>query len=228
MSALSIVEYCVFGVVCCLSLIFTILFHLSWFDFVVAVTACGYMMFLSKRNFINFIVGFVSVLLYVVVSYQSKLYGEVIFYLAFDCPMSIISFVIWNKNKDTKLTVQSKSLKWKDLLWITAVCAAGVVGYAFLLKAIGGRLVIIDSISTVVSVVATLLMCLRYREQWIMWVVVYVVSIIMWALAGNLLMILMSSYCLVSCFFGFINWTLSSKKQVQDTSPTKKETVPIE
>ena len=70
---------------------------------------------------------------------------------------------------------------------------------------------VVDSISTVVSFIATLLMAKRYREQWFMWVVVYIVSVIMWATTFDLLMLIMSSSCLVSCLIGYINWSTNAK-----------------
>lgn len=113
---------------------------------------------------------------------------------------------------ETKLKVKSKKLSVKQTILICVSSVAVVVGYAFFLKAIGGVNVFVDAISTVVSFIATLLMAFRYREQWIMWVIVYIVSIIMWATTFNLLMLMMSISCFVSCFIGFLNWTLTSKK----------------
>ena len=54
-------------------------------------------------------------------------------------------------------------------------------------------------------------MALRYREQWVMWVIVYAVSIIMWAITFDLLMLIMSLGCFISCFVGFINWSKNEK-----------------
>lgn len=39
-----------------------------------------------------------------------------------------------------------------------------------------------DSLTTVVSVIASMLYLLRYSEQWLMWVIVNVLSIAMWVM----------------------------------------------
>ena len=55
-------------------------------------------------------------------------------------------------------------------------------------------------------------MALRYREQWFMWIIVYAISIIMWATTFNLLMLIMSICCFISSIIGFVNWTKSANK----------------
>ena len=90
-----------------------------------------------------------------------------------------------------------------------------IVLYSLILDAIGGVNTLIDATSTIVSFIATILMCLRYKEQWYMWLVVYLVSIIMWATTFDLLMLIMSISCFISCFIGFINWK-QEKKTIQN------------
>ena len=99
----------------------------------------------------------------------------------------------------------------KQMFFTISVSLVAVVLYSLLLKSIGGVSYVVDAISTVVSFIATLLMAKRYREQWFMWVVVYIVSVIMWSITFNLLMLIMSACCLISCVVGFVNWSISSK-----------------
>ena len=64
------------------------------------------------------------------------------------------------------------------------------------------------------SFIATILMAKRYREQWFMWIVVYIVSVIMWSTTFDLLMLIMSASCLVSCIIGYINWSRSANTNI--------------
>ena len=74
------------------------------------------------------------------------------------------------------------------------------------------------------SLIATILMAMRYREQWFLWVVVYIVSIIMWATTFHLLMLIMSIACFISCFIGYISWSIGIKKQtVQNKEKQQKK-----
>mgnify|MGYP002239765616 CR=1 FL=1 len=59
-----------------------------------------------------------------------------------------------------------------------------------ILKWMGGNLPFMDSLTTVVSVVASFLYLLRFSEQWAMWAIVNALSIVMWIMvfiAGRLL-----------------------------------------
>jgi len=215
--ALEIFNYVFFSLVIVLCLILTIIYNLSWLTFVVCATSIVYIVYLSDRNLLNFLVGFVSSTTYIIVSYRAHLYGEAIFYLCFDIPMILVSFLMWQKHMETKLKVETRKLSAKKIIIIILVSAAVVVGYGFVLRAIGGTNSFVDALSSVVTLVATLLMATRYREQWIMWIVVYIVSIVLWATTFDLLMLIMSISCLISSVIGYINWTISAKEEPKQT-----------
>lgn len=206
-------NYSFFSLVIVLCVVLTICLKLKLLTLVSCVAGIFYVVFLSDRNIWNFLVGFVSSTTYIIVAFNAKLYGEVIFYLIVDLPMIFISFFMWKKHVQKDFRVDSKKLSVKQIIAILMVSCASVGVYAYILKLIGGQNVVVDAISTVVSFIATLLMALRYREQWFMWIVVYLVSIIMWATTFDLLMLIMSISCFISCFIGFINWTKAVKKE---------------
>ena len=65
--------------------------------------------------------------------------------------------------------------------------------------------------STVFSLVANALMVLRYREQWVLWIIVDVVTVIMWIIAGDFLMTIMWAIYLINAVYGLIMWTKMSR-----------------
>lgn len=206
-----------------IAIVLTFVYKLDWFNLLVCISGVLYLALLADRNFINFLIGIINVTIYVVVAYKFKLFGEVIFYCFFDLPMAFISYFLWRKHKDTKLTVKSRSLKLSTWLIIVGICSVAVFAYGLFLKFIGGENVFIDALSTVVSTVATLLMAFRYKEQWFMWIVVYVVSIIMWCFAFDVLMIIMSVECTIISILGYVEWKINTKKQLNLTPETKQE-----
>lgn len=208
-----IANYTFFSLVILATFVLTIVLHLDWLAFVSCAASIMYVVFLSERNLINFFVGFVSTVTYIIIAYQSHLYGEVIFYLVIDIPMIFISFFMWRKHMETKYKVEANRLSVKNITYIFIIGAFLVVSYGSLLKLIGGENTYIDALSTVVTVIATLLMALRYQEQWLMWIIVYIVSIILWTTSFNLLMLIMSASCLLSSIIGYISWGLSSKNK---------------
>ncbi len=82
------------------------------------------------------------------------------------------------------------------------------------LKEAGGSSVNLDGLTTVIAVVAQLLMILRYREQWLLWIGLNVISIILWLQAeeGSLPIVIMYSAYLLNSIYGYYNWTKLTKQ----------------
>jgi len=211
-----------FGLIITLCIILTICFKLNILTLISCIAGIVYVVFLSDRNIWNFLIGFISSTTYIFISYKAKLYGEVIFYLIIDLPMIFVSYFAWRKHVDKSFKVAAKKLSIKKILIISIVSVVCTGLYALILKSLGGVNVVVDSISTVVSLIATILMTLRYREQWFMWMIVYSVSIIMWATTFDLLMLIMSISCFVSSIIGFVNWTKSANKNQPLDSTSQK------
>jgi len=78
-----------------------------------------------------------------------------------------------------------------------------------------------DSLTTVVSVVASFLYLLRFSEQWAMWAIVNALSIVMWIMvfmqgdSSALLIIIMKSINFINSTYGFLNWRKIAKENAQ-------------
>lgn len=194
-----------FSVVFVLCLVLTIVLKLSWLSFVSAIFGILYMVFLSERSVFNFLIGLVSTLTYTIITYNVHLYGETIFYLTFDLPMILISFLFWkNHLENNKVKPREISTRNKIILLVSSLVI--IYLYSLFLNLIGGEFVLIDAASSITTIIATILMSQRFREQWFMWVVVYVISIIMWISVFDILMLIMSICCFISSLVGYINW----------------------
>ena len=201
-----------FGIMIVLCIILTIYLKLSIITLISCIAGIIYVVFLSDRNIWNFLIGFISSTTYIFISFKARLFGEVIFYLIIDLPMIFISYFAWKKHVNEDFKVDAKKLSLKNILIISFISLVSVAGYALILKCIGGVNVVVDSISTIVSLIATILMALRFREQWVMWIIVYAVSIIMWITTFDVLMLIMSICCFISSIIGFVKWSKSAKK----------------
>ena len=210
---LNVLHYTFFSLVMLACVILTIVLKLNWLTLIACLSSICYIVFLSDRNILNFVIGFISSTTYIFVAFKARLYGEVIFYLLIDLPMIFISYLMWKKNMENALRVNAKRMSYKQIIISIVVSIIFVVAYSFFLKMIGGVNYVIDATSTVVSFIATLLMAKRYREQWFMWIIVYIISVIMWSTTFNLLMLIMGASCLISCVIGYINWSISAKKK---------------
>lgn len=154
--------------------------------------------------------GFANIIAYIVVSWIGRFYGEVMLNALYYLPTQFVGMYLWNKNYNHENeTVKTKKMQLLPTLILLGATAIGIVLYRLLLMKLGGNSAWLDSTSTVISIVANALMVMRYREQWTLWIIVDVVTVIMWALNGDAIMTTMWAVYLVNAFYGYINWSRS-------------------
>ena len=208
-------------------MIFTVLvvgLSIYWRDTVMGIlcslTGIWCVVLTAKGRISNYWIGIINVVLYAFISYGYQYYGEVMLNALYFFPMQFIGAYIWIKNKkeNTLETVKVLKLTNKQRVAYAIIAIVGTLGYSMVLKMMGGSLPLIDSMSTVFSVVAMILMAKRYMEQWILWIVVDVVTIVMWVVVmiqgGNdISVLLMWVAYLGNAFYGLFNWLKMLKEQ---------------
>ncbi len=158
--------------------------------------------------------GFVNIIGYVVVSWMSRFYGEVMLNVLYYLPTQFVGIYLWNKNYNQEQEkVQGRKMRPVTTVIMLAATALGIVLYRMILIKLGGNSAWLDSTSTVISVVANALMVLRYREQWTLWIIVDAVTVIMWGMSGDPIMTTMWAVYLVNAVYGYINWSRMSRRE---------------
>ena len=164
----------------------------------------------------NYFFGTINVLLYAIVAWNAKYYGDVMLNLFYYFPTNMIGWVAWIKHMDKeKNEVYKKRMTWKQDVMLAFISVVGVLGYSYVLKLLGGNLPMVDSMSTVFSVIAQILMIKRFMEQWIIWIIVDIVSVIMWIAAffnggESIAVLIMWSVFLVNAVIMFVKWLKES------------------
>ena len=161
----------------------------------------------AKGSIWNYAPGLVNVCGYLYLSWNNRLWGEVMLNVYF-LAMQFIGFYMWMRNMKTRTEVKvHRPLTEHQWMYTGAFAVAGVVLYKMLLQALAGQAVWLDSTTTVLSVIAQLFMAWRLRDQWIVWIVVNIFSIAMWATRSDALMCLMWTAYLVNAFYGYHRWS---------------------
>ena len=177
---------------------------------VICVILCG----MGKVS--NYLFGTANVILYAIVAFKAKYYGDVMLNLFYYFPTNIIGWILWKKHMDKEANVVYKRrMTLKQDLILILVSAVGIWGYGYILKCMGGNLPLVDSMSTVLSVIAQILMIKRFTEQWIVWIVVDAVSVIMWIAAlftegASIAVLLMWSVFLANAVIMYVKWLKES------------------
>jgi len=157
--------------------------------------------------------GFINILGYVIVAWLHKYYGEVMLNAIYYLPLQFIGYYIWNKNMNSEIgDVKGKKLSLKNSTILLIVTGIGIILYQWLLEHLGGRHPLLDSASTVISIIANMLMVLRYREQWLLWIVIDIITVVMWLKVQDYIMVTMWAVYLVNAFYGYYNWSKIAKE----------------
>ena len=177
-------------------------------DAVAAISGILCVVLCAKGKKSQYIWGLANVIGYVIIALVNKYYGEVMLNALYYLPSQFIGYYLWNKhtNKTTK-NVEAKKLNLIQTIGFLILCGLTIVGYKFILDLLGGNQTFLDSMSTVISVIANTMMLLRYREQWVLWIIIDIITVIMWVLAKDAIMVTMWSVYLINAFYGYIKWS---------------------
>ena len=179
---------------------------------VISVVLC------AKGKISFYFIGFVQTISYLFLAWQNVFYGEVlenIFYLV----TMIWGIFVWKKNsqidEDGSAHVEGK--KFTALQWclsiIGTIVATVVMGYV--LTYFGSHQAYTDAATNVLAIFAQLLMVKRYREQWIWWLIIDLLCIKLWFVAGNWSMVAMYIAWTINCIYGWYNWSKIASKQMK-------------
>lgn len=184
---------------------------------------CAY--FASEGKRINYILGFINYLLMGLVALKNNLYGIFIFYLLIFSPLQIKGYITWNKNLDENDTVRVREFTLKNSLIITISCLLGCLLLGYLLTLIPNqRLAFMDAASNCINLCGIILMILRFKESWWLWLVNNVIDLSIWTLTfinkgeNSTMMLLVSIGYLLINLYGIFKWQLSIKKGTKNVN----------
>ena len=115
-------------------------------------------------------------------------------------------------NEDGTKDVKTRKFNWIE--WILSIVAT-IIGTYLLGRAliyIGAKQAYTDAATNVMALFAQIMMVKRYREQWVWWILIDLLCIKMWFVAGNWSMVAMYIAWTVNCIYGWYNWTKLNKK----------------
>ena len=170
----------------------------------------------AKGKISSYLFNFIQMITYMIICWDAKLFlefGEQIFYFV----VCIFGVFLWKKNmkKNDDGTEQVIAKKFKPWHWVATVVVTVVS--TFLLGTfgeviLGSTLPYIDAFTVALAVIAQLLMVWRYREQWAVWIVIDVASLVMFVMLGQWSMVVMYVAWTINAFYGWYNWSKLNKE----------------
>ena len=167
----------------------------------------------------NYIFGILFTLTYTYICTINGLYGWLIFSVLVYLPINICGIVNWFKNKVDE-TVQMKSFTLKNSIIICSSILVGSLLLGFLLSLIPSQnLAFLDSASQIINICGCVLVAIRFKECWYVWLANNLIDLIIWIVnvskgTVNAEMTLITSIMyLVMNVIGLICWIKTERKQ---------------
>jgi nicotinamide mononucleotide transporter len=174
----------------------------------------------AKGSVWNYLFGIVNVSMYAYISYKAALYGDAALNALYYVPMQFIGWWQWRKRgaavsageASGGIQVNARRFNWTQRAVLFAGCAAAVIAAGFVLRHFGDPQPFKDSTTTVLSIVAQALMALAFMEQWVLWIITNVVSVVMWSICVTRgephasVMVIMWSFYLLNSINGLRVW----------------------
>ena len=182
----------------------------------------------AKGSIWNYLFGIVNVSMYAYISYKASLYGDAALNALYYVPMQFIGWWQWRRRGaavsgseagGSSVQVKARRFTWHQRAILALGCAAGVIAVGYVLKHFGDPQPFKDSATTDLSIVAQALMALAFMEQWALWIITNVFSVVMWCIcvargeAHAAVMVIMWAFYLLNSLNGFWVWLKLSREK---------------
>ncbi len=188
---------------------------LTIINFISAICGIICIFFCAKANISNFLFGTINTIVYAIFLFYQKIYGtfalEVLFYL----PINFISWYLWAKHRDKQLTEKTKSKKLtitQNIIVTLVITLSGIIYHMILVK-IGGEVAWLDAFTLSIGIIAVILEMLRYKEQYIWWIITDIIAVAMYIIHFDAVYLTKKSIYLIMAIIGLYNWHKLNKER---------------
>ena len=175
----------------------------------------------SKVSRYASLIGGINSLLYAAVYAYYHLYASMVYAVLISCPLQIITFVRWQKNR-WQGTTRFRSLSWKQRGGIAAGFLLVWAGLFAVLKLIGSDYALFDNTITLFGILISFLTMFACIEYTVLMIPNSVISTMMYAVMlsekpEQMTFLIYSVYCLICQCIAFMNARRAYREQQGST-----------
>lgn len=170
----------------------------------------------AKGKVVGQFTGVFLALLYSIVSYRNRYFGEVIVYLVVILPLYIFGIFSWLKNKDKKTEkVKQNVIGKNEWIMILVSCIVLFIGLYQLLRYFDTSQLLVSTLSMIINITATYLLVRRSKYSFILYIFNALILLVLWGIpvvGGDYLLIPMvfdAILLLINDIYGFKSWARS-------------------
>ena len=177
-------EKVLFPLVLILTVVISVIIADNKVALVSAICGMSYTILAGKGKISCYFIGMIGTFCYSYLAFKNGFYGNLALYMLYYLPMEIIGILKWRKHlkKDVREIIKTR-LSNKDRVIYALVAVLSSIVLSLILKIFNGSTPYLDATVTVLSIIGQLLTVKRCVEQWHVWFVVNLLSLIMWIFA---------------------------------------------
>lgn len=194
----------------------------AWLYLVTSLLGATALIFVAKGNVIGQILTVIFSILYGVISFSYRYYGEMITYLGMTLPIAAASVIAWLRHPfgGKKTEVQVNRLRPAEYLFMGLAGTAVTVLFGFLLQRLNTANLPLSTLSVLTSFLAVWLSMRRSPFYALGYAANDIVLILLWSLASRedpqyLCMVFCFAAFLANDLYGFVNWKRMERRQAK-------------
>ena len=212
----------------CSVLVITLAFFLGGrmgvISFVASLLGVTALIFVSKGDVTGQFILVIFAILYAIVSWKERYYGEMLTYVCMSAPAAIVAIVAWIRHpfKEDGSEVEINRLHGREWVFASLLTIAVTVIFYFVLGHFGTAELFVSTLSVTTSFFASYLTFRRSPYYALAYAANDVVLIVLWMISAFRDP---SYFSMVACFvmflfndsYGFFNWLRMEKRQAKAT-----------
>lgn len=198
----------------------------KWYEYVAVFFGIASVWFSRKENILVYPVGIVNTILYVYISFEGSLFGEVAVQVYYTI-MSIYGWILWTKKNSLQKPVivitRSNKKEWvSHLLFFSVFFITFFASLTYLKKEFApGAIPLADAFASATAFTGMWLMAKKKVESWYWWIATNIASIPLYFVKQYVFTSVYYFILLIMAVWGLVEWTRRANNQSRLLSEQK-------
>lgn len=187
-------------------------------NFVSAIAGVFCIFLTAKAVIRNFVFSIVNTVSYMIYLFYWHIWGTFALEAFIYLPIAIVSWVLWLRHKDTidREICKSKRLSVGMIILIGVFVAVSGIVYSHILDMMGDPVPMLDAYTVAIGIIAITLEMLRYREQYVLWLITDIIAVAMFIVHFDPVYLTKKTIYLIMAFVGLYNWIGLSRRNIEN------------
>lgn len=181
----------------------------NWVEILGTVLGISYVFLSIKQNILTWLMGLLTSALYIYVFFTAKFYADMALQVYYVW-ISIYGWILWSQKQQNSpnqevVHIVHINIKQSKVLLVISILLWFII-YFILKYFTDSPIPLGDSFTTALSIVGTWMLAKKILEHWIIWIVVDMISLILYIMKGLYPTSIMFVIYTIAALWGYFEW----------------------